>query len=248
MGFILLGEIVERLTGDSLDEIAKDVFAPLQMKNSLFNPPKEPAPATIAPTEDDESLPQALASAAKSTTRNAYGPWVASLVTLGSFSPAAGDIAEFAQMILNGGIYAHHRLLRRSTINLFTARETVGDSARALGWDVPVQPSSSGHYFSAKSFGHTGFTGTSLWIDPERNLFVSPADQPREPHPRQRQDPPSAAGAARRRLRISGAGEVARGRPITSSAQSALESCWAANISRWSPGPLIIARGRLPLY
>jgi CubicO group peptidase (beta-lactamase class C family) len=75
-------------------------------------------------------------------------------------------------MILNGGIYAHHRILRRSTINQFTARQTVGDSARSLGWDVPMQPSSSGQYFSAKSFGHTGFTGTSLWIDPERNLFV----------------------------------------------------------------------------
>ena len=48
----------------------------------------------------------------------------------------------------------------------------MADSARALGWDVPVDPSSSGRYFSAKSFGHTGFTGTSLWIDPERKLFV----------------------------------------------------------------------------
>ncbi len=58
------------------------------------------------------------------------------------------------------------------TIQQFTARHTIGDSARALGWDVPVPPSSSGEYFSAKSFGHLGFTGTSLWIDPERNLFV----------------------------------------------------------------------------
>jgi CubicO group peptidase (beta-lactamase class C family) len=89
----------------------------------------------------------------------------------GLFS-TAGDIASFAQMLLNGGIYAHHRVFRRSIIDQFTGRETVGDSARALGWDVPAQPSSSGQFFSAKSFGHTGFTGTSLWIDPGRNLFV----------------------------------------------------------------------------
>jgi CubicO group peptidase (beta-lactamase class C family) len=89
----------------------------------------------------------------------------------GLFS-TAGDVAAFAQMILNGGIYAHHRLLARATIDQFTARRAVGDSARALGWDVPVEPSSSGRYFSARTFGHTGFTGTSLWIDPDRRLFV----------------------------------------------------------------------------
>jgi CubicO group peptidase (beta-lactamase class C family) len=64
-------------------------------------------------------------------------------------------------------------LLARSTIQEFTARQTVGDSARTLGWDVPTPPTSSaGHYFSPGSYGHTGFTGTSLWIDPERDLFV----------------------------------------------------------------------------
>ena len=78
----------------------------------------------------------------------------------------------FAQMILNGGIYAHYRLLARATIQEFTAREAIGDAARTLGWDVVTQPSSSGHFFSPNSFGHTGFTGTSLWIDPERGLFV----------------------------------------------------------------------------
>jgi CubicO group peptidase (beta-lactamase class C family) len=77
-------------------------------------------------------------------------------------------------MLLYGGIYAHHRLLARSTIQEFTARQTVGDSARTLGWDVPTPPTSSaGHYFSPGSYGHTGFTGTSLWIDPERDLFVA---------------------------------------------------------------------------
>ncbi|MFZ0878073.1 MAG: serine hydrolase, partial [Candidatus Acidiferrales bacterium] len=64
------------------------------------------------------------------------------------------------------------RILTRATIEQFTARVRIGDSARALGWDVPVEPSSTGRYFSARTYGHNGFTGTSLWIDPEKNLFV----------------------------------------------------------------------------
>lgn len=75
-------------------------------------------------------------------------------------------------MILNGGIYAHHRILTRATIQEFTARQAIGDAVRTLGWDAVTQPSSSGHYFSTNSFGHTGFTGTSVWIDPDRDLFV----------------------------------------------------------------------------
>jgi CubicO group peptidase (beta-lactamase class C family) len=168
LGFILLGQIVERLTGDPLDENAGDIFTRLGMKDSRFNPAKN-LRSRIAPTEDNESYRYRIIQG-EVHDENA---WALGGVAghAGLFS-TAGDIAEFAQMILNGGIYAHHRILRRSTINQFTARETVGDSARALGWDVPVQPSSSGQYFSAKSFGHTGFTGTSLWIDPARNLFV----------------------------------------------------------------------------
>ncbi len=65
----------------------------------------------------------------------------------GLFS-TADDIAAFAQMILNGGIYAHQRILAHATIQQFTARQTIGDSVRTLGWDVPEEPSSSGRYFS----------------------------------------------------------------------------------------------------
>jgi beta-N-acetylhexosaminidase len=168
LGFILLGEIAERLTGDSLSEIARDVFEPLGMKSSFFNPSKSLRPL-IAPTEQDTSYRRRLLQG-EVDDENA---WALGGVAghAGLFS-TAGDIAEFAQMLLNGGVYAHHHIFRRSTIQQFTARQAIGDSARALGWDVPVQPSSSGQYFSAKSFGHTGFTGTSLWIDPEHNLFV----------------------------------------------------------------------------
>jgi beta-glucosidase-like glycosyl hydrolase/CubicO group peptidase (beta-lactamase class C family) len=168
IGFILLGEISERLTGDRLDETARDIFSPLQMNNSWFNPPMS-LRSQIAPTENDGSYRKRLLQG-EVDDENA---WAMGGVAghAGLFSTAR-DIATFAQMLLNGGIYGHYRLLRRAPIEQFTARQAVGDSGRALGWDVPVPPSSSGEYFSSKSFGHLGFTGTSLWIDPDRNLFV----------------------------------------------------------------------------
>jgi len=75
-------------------------------------------------------------------------------------------------MLLNGGMYAHQRLLNRATISLFTAPQGLAANTRTLGWMAPTQDSSSGHYFSANSFGHLGFTGGSIWIDPDRQLFV----------------------------------------------------------------------------
>jgi beta-N-acetylhexosaminidase len=169
LGFILLGEIVQRVTGQALDAFAgQNIFKPLGMAETRFNPPKTLRPR-IAPTEDDTQFRKRLVQG-EVHDENA---WAMGGVAghAGLFS-TAGDLAAFAQMILNGGIYAHHRLLARATIQEFTARVSVTDSARALGWDVPTENSSSGHYFSPRSFGHTGFTGTSLWIDPERGLFV----------------------------------------------------------------------------
>jgi beta-glucosidase-like glycosyl hydrolase/CubicO group peptidase (beta-lactamase class C family) len=169
LGFILLGEIVERLTGDSLDAFAKqDIFTPLGMKNSLFNPPPG-LRARIAPTEDDKTYRKRLIQG-EVHDQNA---WAMGGVAgdAGLFS-TADDVAVFAQMILNGGIYAHHRLLTRAEIQEFTARHTFGNEARTLGWDVPMDPAATGRYFSPISFGHYGFTGTSLWIDPQRGLFI----------------------------------------------------------------------------
>jgi beta-N-acetylhexosaminidase len=169
LGFIMLGEIVQRLTGVTLDEYAKQhIFEPLGMNASLFNPPRA-LWKSIAPTENDADFRKRLMQG-EVHDENA---WAMGGVSghAGLFS-TAGDTAIFAQMILNGGIYAHHRLLLREAIQEFTAREAIGEAARTLGWDVVTQPSSSGHYFSPSSFGHTGFTGTSLWIDPERGLFV----------------------------------------------------------------------------
>jgi beta-N-acetylhexosaminidase len=170
LGFILLGEIIQRLTGETLEQFAKaHIFAPLGMNDSLYNPPVSLRPR-IAPTEYDADFRKRLLRG-EVHDENAWAMGGIS-GNAGLFS-TPGDLAAFAQMMLNGGIYAHDRLLARATIEQFTQRQTIGDSARTLGWDVPTPPNSSaGHYFSPASFGHTGFTGTSLWIDPERQLFV----------------------------------------------------------------------------
>jgi CubicO group peptidase (beta-lactamase class C family) len=76
-------------------------------------------------------------------------------------------------MLLNGGVFEHHRIVSRATVSLFTRKAGIPDSDRALGWDTrSAEKSSAGSLFSPLSFGHTGFTGTSIWADPERQLFV----------------------------------------------------------------------------
>ena len=169
LGFILLGEIIERLTGDTLDAFVKDeIFDAIGMDRSMFNPPRK-LREDIAPTEKDTTFRKRLVWG-EVHDENA---WAMGGVAghAGLFS-TAGDVSAFAQMMLNGGIYGHERILARSTIQQFTAHHTIGNSTRTLGWDVPEEGSSSGHYFSPSSFGHLGFTGTSLWIDPERRMFI----------------------------------------------------------------------------
>jgi CubicO group peptidase (beta-lactamase class C family) len=87
----------------------------------------------------------------------------------GLFAPVI-EVAAFAECMLNGGI----PIVGSPTVELFTsARISPAGTSRALGWDRPSMPSQSGKYFSARSFGHLGYAGTSLWIDPERRLSVT---------------------------------------------------------------------------
>ena len=170
LGFILLGEIVERITGEPLDAFAAErIFKPLEMSRTFFNPPNA-LRGNIAPTEDDQAFRHRLLHG-EVHDGNA---WAMGGIAghAGLFSTAC-DLAVFAQMMLNGGIYGGARLLSHSAIEEFTQRRSIGDNARALGWDVPTAPSSSGQYFFAESYGHTGYTGASLWIDPRRALFVA---------------------------------------------------------------------------
>jgi CubicO group peptidase (beta-lactamase class C family) len=85
----------------------------------------------------------------------------------------AGDLTRFARMMLVGGMLDGRRLVSRRTVERFTRRAGIPGSDRALGWDTKsAQGSSAGTLLSPRTFGHLGFTGTSLWIDPERNLFI----------------------------------------------------------------------------
>jgi beta-N-acetylhexosaminidase len=169
LGIILMAEIIERLTGRTLDDLARSfVFSPLGMKDTMYRPPKKLWPE-IAPTEIDNNLRHRLVQG-EVHDENAFA--------IGGVSGHAGvfstapDLAAFCQMLLNGGVYAHEKILRRATVAQFTAPQQLSGGTRTLGWAVPTEGGSSGHYFSAHSFGHTGFTGTSIWIDPDRQLFV----------------------------------------------------------------------------
>jgi beta-N-acetylhexosaminidase len=169
LGIILMAEIIERLTGRTLDDLANSyIFTPLGMKDTMFRPPKKLWPE-IAPTEFDARFRNRLVRG-EVHDENAFA--------IGGVSGHAGlfstapDLAAFCQMLLNGGVYAHHRILRRATIAQFTTPQQLSNRARTLGWVVPTENSSSGHFFSTHSFGHTGYTGTSIWIDPDRQLFV----------------------------------------------------------------------------
>ena len=173
IGFILLGAIIESLTGRGLDELAKDrIFAPLGMTNTMFRPPKS-LRARIAPTERFSACKQGARKQFVLGEVHDENAWA-----MGGLAGHAGmfstgpDLAVFCQMLLNGGIYAHERILRRKTVAEFTSPNPQAANTRTLGWNVPTERSSSGQYFSKQSIGHTGFTGTSIWIDPTKELFV----------------------------------------------------------------------------
>jgi len=169
VGFILLGELLERVTGRNLQDLAQErIFSPLGMNHSMFNPPAA-LRNHIAPTgTDSPTRKHVLRGEVHDDNAFAMGGVVGHA---GLFS-TAGDLAVFCQMMLNGGIYAHRRLLRRATVAEFTAAQPLSGNTRALGWVVPTEPSASGRYFSARSYGHGAFTGCSMWCDPETNLFV----------------------------------------------------------------------------
>jgi CubicO group peptidase (beta-lactamase class C family) len=165
---ILTQLVIERVTGKSLDQfVAERVFTPLGMSSTMFNPDSITYFNRIAPTEIDTARGGLVHG--KVHDENA---WAIGGVSghAGLFSTAR-DLSIFAQMLLNGGEYNGVRIVKSSTLARWTAPQS-GASSRALGWDTPSKGSSSGSYFSARSFGHTGFTGTSIWIDPEKNLFV----------------------------------------------------------------------------
>ncbi len=167
VNYIVLGELVERLSGESLDAFAaKHVFAPLGMSETTFKP-NEALARRSAPTEkrDDRWMqgqvhdPRAFRLGGVAGHAGLFG--------------TAEDLARYAQMILNEGAYSGRRILSPATVRLMTTARPVPGGLRALGWDVQTSFSSNrGELFPVGSFGHTGFTGTSLCIDPSSRTAV----------------------------------------------------------------------------
>ena len=167
IGFILLGLALEKIAGEAIDIFCqRDVFGPLGMVHTGFNPPAGRR-ERIPPTADDRTFRKRIIQGEVQDENASVMGGVAGHA--GLFS-TAGDVATFAGTMLNQG----RPLISASTLEIFTRRETApANTSRALGWDTPSQPSQSGRYFSQASFGHLGYTGTSLWIDPERNLAIT---------------------------------------------------------------------------
>lgn len=171
INYLLLGEMVRRLGGKPLDEFAREnIFDPLGMNETLFNPPAS-LRARIAPTEKYNGMGDPLRGVVHDPTARFMGGIAGHA---GLFTTAA-DLARFAAMLLNGGEAGGKRVLSPLTIRKFTEPQTPPDTTtlRGLGFDLDSQFSSNrGELFPIGSFGHTGFTGTSLWMDPVTKTYV----------------------------------------------------------------------------
>ena len=169
LGFITLAKIVEQVTGKEFDVFCKEeIFIPLQMNSTFFNPP-DSLINKIAPTEYDNYWRNKLVWGEVHDETASLLNGVAGHA--GLFSTAK-DVSNLLQLLLNSGTFNGHQIIKPATVKLFTTRYS-DKSTRALGWDTKSgEGSSAGNLFDITSFGHTGFTGTSVWIDPTRNLFV----------------------------------------------------------------------------
>ena len=186
INYIALGEVVHRVSGLMLDEFARrNIFGPLGMRDTGFNPDAR-LRARIAPTEKRRGQMNYLGDSGENA--GAEGEqWLRGQVhdptsfRMGGVAGHAGlfstanDLAIFCQMLLNGGGYNGTRILSPMTIATMTRPRAVSETgaARGLGWDLATTFSSNkGDVFPLGSFGHTGFTGTSIWIDPASDSFV----------------------------------------------------------------------------
>ncbi|MGB6648247.1 MAG: serine hydrolase, partial [Bacteroidota bacterium] len=168
LGMITMGKVVEAITEMSLaDYVTREFYEPLGMRNTMFKPSQDLL-SRIAPTEVDTVWRKRLV---KGTVHDENASLIGGVSGHAGLFSTALDLSVYMQMLLNQGVYAGRRYLRAETVEEFTGRRISGQ--RYLGWDFrSPRGSPSGTMFSPASFGHTGFTGTSIWVDPERDLFV----------------------------------------------------------------------------
>ncbi|MDP6853433.1 MAG: serine hydrolase, partial [Candidatus Marinimicrobia bacterium] len=172
LGFILLSAIIEKVSNRSLDRLTQSwIYNPLGMAYTRYLPPQE-VKTNIAPTEVDTLYRHRLIHGEVHDENTHLMGGVSGHA--GLFSTAE-DIAKYAQMWVDGGVWKGRRLFKESQINEFTTVQHLpGNSDMALGWDTPSQSGKSiaGDYFTPGSFGHLGFTGTSVWIDPNQEIII----------------------------------------------------------------------------
>ena len=172
INFELLGEMVHRLSGQMLNDYARDhIFAPLGMKETMFLPPASLLPR-IAPTE---RTPAPTGPPLRGVVHDPTARYMGGVAGHAGLFSTADDLSRFAQMMLNGGELNGVRIFSPLTIQKFTEPQSPPDQPilRGLGWDIDSPHSGNrGDLFPIGSFGHTGFTGTSLWIDPSTKTYV----------------------------------------------------------------------------
>lgn len=169
LGMITVGKIIEKVTEKSLDEFCRDeIFIPLGMSSTFYNP-SAGIKNNIAPTEyDNYWRMRQLQGEVHDETAFLLGGVAGHA---GLFS-TAGDLSKLLKVLLNNGVHNGKKFIQAETVTLFT-RKYSSLSSRALGWDTKsAEGSSAGKFFGKFSFGHTGYTGTSVWADPERKIAV----------------------------------------------------------------------------
>jgi serine-type D-Ala-D-Ala carboxypeptidase len=165
LGADLLGFVAEVASGERLDLfLERRVYGPLGMTDTDFRP-SWTLRDRIAPTE--VTSPRGYPLRGEVHDENAYA--LGGIAGHAGLFSTATDLSIFAQMMLNRGIYNGVRIVSDSAVRIFTARSA---GTRALGWDTCGGHGSCGKHLGERAFGHTGFTGTSLWIDPDREMFV----------------------------------------------------------------------------
>ncbi len=169
INFILLGELVRRASGLTLDRFCdKEFYAPLGMNDTQFLPPRELAPR-IAPTLGPRN------ELTSGTVQDENARFLGGVAGHAGLFSSAADLARFSRMVLNGGVLDGRYIFPERVVTQMTAPYfcSSGHVVRALGWDI-LSPYSApkGNFFSEMSFGHTGYSGSSVWIDPKRDLFV----------------------------------------------------------------------------
>ena len=164
MGAIVLGEVVERVLGGRLDRLARDrIFAPLGMTSTRFRPPESWIPR-IAATEYDAAWRRRVV---RGEVHDEKSAWLGGVAGHAGLFGSALDVLSFGEWLMG-----RVRTGAGQAATFVRRQELVPGSSRALGWDTPAPGNSAGTLLDAASFGHTGFTGTSIWVDPGKELVI----------------------------------------------------------------------------